>query len=116
MAERCNLLLRLKGLGPVFAATLTNEVFYKDFRNHRQVGAYFWLAPSPWQSGGTNRDQGISKAGNPRARRAAVEFAWLLNAFVWSDSSAVFTVAVMIFTVWQQRRAEKLASRLAPAE
>ena len=30
MAERRNLLLRLKGLGPVFATTLTNEAFYKD--------------------------------------------------------------------------------------
>jgi transposase len=77
MGRRRNMLFKLKALGPVLSGTLTNEVFYKDFRNHRQVGAYFGLAPSPWQSGGTNRDQGISKAGNPRARRAAVEFAWL---------------------------------------
>jgi transposase len=77
MGRRRNMLLKLKALGPALSGTLTNEVFYKDFRNHRQVGAYLGLAPSPWQSGGTNRDQGISKAGNPRARRAAVEFAWL---------------------------------------
>lgn len=30
-----------------------------------------------WQSGGTDRDQGISKAGNPRARCSAVELSWL---------------------------------------
>jgi transposase len=77
MGRRRGILLKLKALGPALSGTLTNEVFYKDFRNHRQVGAYIGLAPSPWQSGGTNRDQGISKAGNPRARRAAVEFAWL---------------------------------------
>ena len=71
------LLLRLKGLGPAFATTLTNEAFYKDFRNRREVGSYFGLTPSPWQSGGIDRDQGISKAGNPRARCAAIELAWL---------------------------------------
>lgn len=77
MARRRDLLLRLKGLGPVFAATLANEVFYKDFRNRREVAGYCGLAPSPWCSGGTDREQGISKAGNPRARLKAVELAWL---------------------------------------
>src|SRR5437899_2557738 len=71
------LLLRLKCLGPAFATTLTNEVFYKDFRNRREVASYFGLTPSPWRSGGIDRDQGISKAGNPRARCAAIELAWL---------------------------------------
>jgi len=77
MAERRDLLQRLKALGPAFAATLTNEVFYKDFRNRRQVGAYCGLASSPWRSGGIDREQGISKAGNPRARLKAIELAWL---------------------------------------
>lgn len=77
MAEREDLLLRLKGLGPVFAATLVKEVLYKDFRNRREVAAYCGLAPSPWQSGGMDREQGISKAGNPRARHKAIELAWL---------------------------------------
>ena len=77
MAERSGLLLRLKCLGPAFATTLTSEVFYKDFRNRREVASYFGLTPSPWQSGGIDREQGISKAGNPRARCAAIELAWL---------------------------------------
>jgi transposase len=77
MTERSELLLRLKCLGPAFATTLTSEVFYKDFRNRREVASYFGLTPSPWQSGGIDRDQGISKAGNPRARCAAIELAWL---------------------------------------
>jgi transposase len=77
MAQRSELLLRLKSLGPAFATTLTSEVFYKDFRNRREVASYFGLTPSPWQSGGIDRDQGISKAGNPRARCAAIEMAWL---------------------------------------
>ena len=77
MARRSAVLQRLKGVGPVFAATLANEVFYKDFHNRRQVAGYCGLAPSPWRSGQTNREQGISKAGNPRARQKAIELAWL---------------------------------------
>jgi transposase len=77
MAQRQDKLFQLKALGLALSRKLTNEVFYKDFRNPRQVGAYVGLAPSPWQSGKTSRDQGISKAGNPRARAAAIELAWL---------------------------------------
>ena len=77
MTERSELLLRLKCLGPAFATTLASEVFYKDFRNRREVASYFGLTPSPWQSGGIDRDQGISKAGSPRARCAAIELSWL---------------------------------------
>src|SRR6266704_490796 len=64
MAQRSELLRRLKFLGPAFATTLTNEVFYKDFRNRREVASYFGLTRSPWQSGGIDRDQGISQAAN----------------------------------------------------
>ena len=77
MAERRDLLQRLKALGPAFSATLVNELFYKDFRNRREVASYCGLAPSPWQSGGIDREQGISKAGNRRARHKAIELAWL---------------------------------------
>ena len=77
MAQRAEHLFQLKSLGPAFSTTLVNEAFYKDFRNRRQVAGYFGLAPSPWQSGGTDREQGISKAGNPRARQKAIELDWL---------------------------------------
>ena len=77
IAERGDLLLRLKALGPAFTATLVSELFYKDFRNRREVASYCGLAPSPWQSGGIDREQGISKAGNRRARHKAIELAWL---------------------------------------
>ena len=40
MTERSELLLRLKCLGPAFATTLASEVFYKDFRNRREVASY----------------------------------------------------------------------------
>src|SRR3712207_2343811 len=70
-------LVQLRGIGLTFATVLGNEVFFRDFRNRREVGGYLGLAPSPWQSGAVRRDQGIAKSGNPRARRTAIELAWL---------------------------------------
>lgn len=70
-------LMRLKSLGPVFSRTLAAELFYKEFRNRREVAAYCGLAPTPWRSGGMAREQGISKAGNRRVRHKAIELAWL---------------------------------------
>ncbi|MES5486280.1 IS110 family transposase [Bradyrhizobium sp. INPA03-11B] len=77
MGERRDLLLRIKALGPAFTGTLVNELFYKDFCNRREVASYCGLTPSPWRSGGIDREQGISKAGNRRARQKAIELAWL---------------------------------------
>jgi transposase len=70
-------LAQLRGIGLAFATVLGNEVFFRDFSNRREVGGYLGLAPSPWQSGAVRRDQGIAKSGNPRARRTAIELAWL---------------------------------------
>jgi len=77
MAKQKTQLRQLKSLGLASAGTLVDEALYKDFDNRRQVGSYIGLAPSPWASGATSREQGISKAGNPRARHQAIELAWL---------------------------------------
>ena len=69
-------LLRLRGIGPELATVLQMEVFYRHFASRRDVAAYAGLAPSPFASGGRQREQGIAKAGNPRARKALVELAW----------------------------------------
>jgi transposase len=71
------LLLRLKGVGPDFANVLWSEGLYRSFANRRQVAAYAGLAPTPWQSGTINREQGVSKAGNPRLRTTMIQLAWL---------------------------------------
>jgi transposase len=70
-------LIRLRGIGLVSATVLTDEVFFRDFRNRREGAGYLGLASSPWASGQVRRDQGITKSGNPRARRTAIELAWL---------------------------------------
>lgn len=70
-------LIDLKGLGLVSSHKLVNEVFYRSFDNRRQVGSCFGLTGTPYDSGPSQRDQGISKAGNWRARALAIELAWL---------------------------------------
>ena len=70
-------LVDLKGIGPVGGQGLVNEVFYRAFDNRRQVGSYFGLTGTPYDSGEGRREQGISKAGNRRARKLAIELAWL---------------------------------------
>lgn len=69
-------LARLKGIGTELGSLLWLEALFRHFNNRRQLAAYAGLAPSPWQSGGTEREQGISKAGNRRLRHAMVELAW----------------------------------------
>ncbi len=76
-AEPAALLMKLKGIGPEFAAVLWLEALFRSFGNRRQVAAYAGLAPVPWQSGGIDRDQGIAKAGNPRLRKTMIQLAWL---------------------------------------
>jgi transposase len=70
-------LTALKGIGTQIATVLTRELLFRDFANRRQVGSYAGLTATPWRSGGMQREQGISKAGNPRARTVAIELAWL---------------------------------------
>jgi transposase len=76
-AGKIKALANLKSIGPEFATTLVGEVFYRSFNNRRQVGSYVGLTPSPFSSGATDRDQGISKAGNPKARSTMIELAWM---------------------------------------
>ena len=68
----------LKGIGPVAAWVFVMEFFgWRRFRNGKQVGALAGLTGTPYDSGQSRREQGISKAGNRRVRSLAVEIAWL---------------------------------------
>ena len=70
-------LINVKSIGPGIATVLVGEVFYRKFDNRQQLGSYVGLTPSHFQSGPKSRDQGISKAGNPKARTAMIELAWI---------------------------------------
>ena len=71
-------LMQLSGIGLIGAWVLASELYgWREFRNRREVGAALGLTPTPYSSGADQREQGISKAGNRRARRLLVELSWL---------------------------------------
>jgi transposase len=70
-------LMRLKGIGVNSAWVYVMEFFaWRGFRNRRELGALAGLTPTPYQSGDSGREQGISKAGNRPVRAMAIEIAW----------------------------------------
>ncbi|MCI0356266.1 MAG: IS110 family transposase [Acidobacteria bacterium] len=70
-------LLGLKGIGMNSAWLYVHEFFaWRQFKNRKQVGALAGLTPTPYASGQSEHEQGISKAGNKRLRWMAVEIAW----------------------------------------
>ncbi len=71
------MLLDLAGIGAEFATVLWHEALFRQFDNRRQLAAYAGLAPTPWQSGKVDREQGVSRAGNPRLRTTMIQLAWL---------------------------------------
>ncbi len=76
--RKAALLSELRGVGDVGGYVLATEFFgWRVFNNRKEVGALAGLTGTPHQSGGPAREQGISKAGNPRIRRLMVELAWL---------------------------------------
>jgi transposase len=71
-------LMGLKGVGWQSSWILNMEFFlWRDFRNAKQLGSCAGLTPTPYDSGDSTREQGISKAGNKRIRRLMVELSWL---------------------------------------
>jgi len=70
-------LLNLRGIGANSAWLFVMEFFgWRRIRNRRQLAALAGLTPTPYQSGNSDQEQGISKAGNRRLRTMAVEIAW----------------------------------------
>lgn len=75
--EKVRRLQRLKGIGENSSWLFIMEMFgWRQFENRRQVGSLVGLAPTPYDSGGAKREQGIDKSGNARVRAMAVEIAW----------------------------------------
>jgi len=67
----------LRAMGPIGPWVLTSEVFgWRSFNNRRELVGSVGLCGSPYNSGDSERDQGISKAGNRRVRALMVELAW----------------------------------------
>jgi transposase len=75
-AQRIQALVLLYGLGLGTATDLSHEVFCRSFRDRQALAGFVGLAGTPFNSGGSEREQGISKSGNPRIRRLLMQLAW----------------------------------------
>lgn len=75
--DKVRQLYSLKAVGMNTAWTYGTEFFgWRDFRNGKQVGGAAGLTPTPFDSGKSEREQGIGKSGSRWVRGAAIEFAW----------------------------------------
>ena len=94
-AHRVRRLMDLRAIGINSAWLYVMEVFgWRQIRNRRQLGSLIGLTPTPYQSGDDDHEQGISKSGNWRMRRMAVEIAW--GWLRWQPSSEL--------SQWYERR------------
>lgn len=101
--EQVRQLLRLKAIGMNSAWVYVMEFFsWRNFRNRREVGSLAGLTPTPYRSGESAHEQGISKAGNRRIRAMAIEIAWVWLRYQ-PDSQ---------LSIWYQERFAKGNSRV----
>ena len=81
-------LVRLKGVATTSASVLLDEgLVWRAFRNRRQIGGLLGFAPTPYHSGESTREQGISRAGNARLQAISIQLAW--NWVRWQPQSAL---------------------------
>jgi len=81
-------LVQLKGVATTSASVLLDEgLVWRAFRNRRQIGGLLGFAPTPYNSGESTREQGISRAGNKRLQAISIQLAW--NWVRWQPLSAL---------------------------
>jgi transposase len=81
-------LVQLKGVAPRGASVLLDEgLVWRAFRNRREIGGLLGFAPTPYNSGDSQREQGISRAGNPRLQAISIQLAW--NWVRWQPATAL---------------------------
>jgi len=73
---------------PTGASVLLDEgLVWRAFRNRRQIGGLLGFAPTPYDSGESTREQGISRAGNKRLQQISIQLAW--NWVRWQPLSSL---------------------------
>jgi transposase len=81
-------LIRLKGVATTSASIMLDEgLVWRAFRNRREIGGLLGFAPTPYDSGTSQREQGISRAGNARLQAVSIQLAW--NWVRWQPHSAL---------------------------
>jgi transposase len=75
--DKVRQLMLLKGIGINGAWLLVMAFFgWRAFKNRREVGGLAGFTPTPYQSGASAREQGMSKSGNRHVRWMTTELAW----------------------------------------
>jgi transposase len=75
--EKVRQLMQLKGIGINGAWLLIMEFFgWRELKTRREVGGLAGFTPTPYQSGESAREQGITKSGNRHVRWMSTELAW----------------------------------------
>jgi transposase len=69
-------LSRIRGVGTNDASVLVREAFWRKFNNRREIAAWSGFAPTPWASGATSKDQGITKSGPAGFRAHMIQISW----------------------------------------
>ena len=86
--QKARKLSKLKAVGPQSSWLLSHECFgWRTFANRKHLGSFAGLTGTPFDSGETLREQGISKAGSGRVRTTMIELAWLWIR--WQPTSAL---------------------------
>ena len=71
------MLQQLIGIGMGSSWVFVMELFgWRQFQNRRELAGAVGLTPTPYNSGDSVREQGISRAGNHRVRKLLIEIAW----------------------------------------
>ena len=69
--------MHLKGIGINGAWLLVREFFgWRALKNRREVGGLAGVTPTPYHSGESAREHGITKSGNRHVRWMTTELAW----------------------------------------
>ncbi|PYS53414.1 MAG: IS110 family transposase [Acidobacteria bacterium] len=75
--EKVRRLQQLMGIGLGSSWIFVMELFgWRQFQNRRELAVAVGLTPTPYNSGDSAREQGISRSGNRRIRKLLIEIAW----------------------------------------
>jgi transposase len=81
-------LVQLQGVAETSVSILLDEgLVWRAFRNRKELGGLLGFTPTPYDSGDSRREQGITGAGNARLQSVAIQLAW--NWVRWQKQTAL---------------------------
>jgi transposase len=102
-----------KSFGALTWVLLMREMYWRQFKNRRQVASYTGLCPGVYQTGGTRRDGAINRFGSPRVRHLLIELVWRLARYQPDYPPVRALVAGVVRGAARRKCAVAAARRLA---